>query len=222
MERWSIELEKEALKFSAAHFLLFPDGTAERLHGHNYRVYVEIEAALSRRFGLVMDFKRAKPLIRELVDELDEHWLVPGENPALRVTRRGDGITEVRFAERYYAAPDADVIVMPMNNISAENLATWVGRELHRRIRAAFEDVEVRTLRCAVEETPGQRGAYLYTGAPTTATPATGASTPSSAVTGASVTGPSITGASVTGPSITGTPVTGASAVAAPSAGTPR
>jgi len=159
MERWSIDIEKEYLKFSAAHFLLFPDGTAERLHGHNYRVFVEIDAALSN-FGLVMDFKRVKPVIRQIVDELDEHWLVPGQNPALKVTRRGDGITEVHFAERYYAAPDADVIVMPMNNVSAENLATWVGRELVRRLAQAFGDVEVRALRCAVEETAGQRGVY--------------------------------------------------------------
>jgi hypothetical protein len=46
MEHWSIELEKESFKFSAAHFLIFPDGSAERLHGHNYRVFVEIDAAL--------------------------------------------------------------------------------------------------------------------------------------------------------------------------------
>jgi len=31
-DRWSIELEKESFKFSAAHFLIFPDGSAERLH----------------------------------------------------------------------------------------------------------------------------------------------------------------------------------------------
>ena len=47
MERWSIEVEKEYLRFSAAHFLIFPDGSAERLHGHNYRVYVALEARLS-------------------------------------------------------------------------------------------------------------------------------------------------------------------------------
>ena len=70
MERWSIELDKEYFKFSAAHFLIFPDGTAERLHGHNYRVFVEIEAALTR-FGLVMDFTQVKPVVREIVDELD-------------------------------------------------------------------------------------------------------------------------------------------------------
>ena len=76
MERWSIEVDKEYLKFSAAHFLIFPDGSAERLHGHNYRVYVEVEAELSR-YGLIIDFQHIKPLIRELVDELGD-WEVFG------------------------------------------------------------------------------------------------------------------------------------------------
>src|SRR5262249_19167053 len=123
MESWSIDIQKEYFKFSAAHFLIFPDGTAERLHGHNYRVYAEIDAALSRP-GLVLDFKQVKPLIRRLVDELDEHWLVPGQHDVLRVSPLPEGRIEVRFRERVYAAPTEDVLVLPVNNISAENLAT--------------------------------------------------------------------------------------------------
>lgn len=159
MERWSIELQKEAFKFSAAHFLIFPDGSAERLHGHNYRVAVEIDAALSR-FGLIIDFKVVKPVVRQLLDELDEHWLVPGEHHELVATRRGDGSTEVRYRERLYLAPDEDVIIMPVNNMSAENLATWLGRELRRRLTERFPELRVRHLRLSVEETPGQRGVY--------------------------------------------------------------
>lgn len=161
MESWSIHLQKEAFKFSAAHFLIFPDGTAERLHGHNYRVFVELEAALSTH-GLVLDFKRVKPVVRELVDELDEHWLLPAEHPLLTLTTRDDGVVEVRFGERYYAAPSADVLVLPINNISAENLSTWIGRELLRRLTERFPDLVVRELQCAVEETSGQRGVYHY------------------------------------------------------------
>jgi len=167
VERWSIDIQKEYFKFSAAHFLIFPDGTAERLHGHNYRVFVSLEAALSKH-GLVLDFKRVKPVIRELLDELDEHWLVPGEHDRLKVARRGDGTTEVRFAERYYAAPDADVLVLPLNNISAENLATFVGRELLVRLRRRFDEVRILRLSCAVEETAGQRGVYAYAADPQT------------------------------------------------------
>ncbi len=161
MERWSIDLAKENFKFSAAHFLIFPDGSAERLHGHNYRVFVEIAARLSEH-GLVLDFKHVKPVVRELCDELDEHWLVPGEHPVLRAAERADGIVEVRYLDRFYAAPREDVIVMPINNTSSENLASWFGRELRRRLAERFEDVEVIALRLAIEETSGQRGVYHF------------------------------------------------------------
>jgi 6-pyruvoyltetrahydropterin/6-carboxytetrahydropterin synthase len=161
MERWSIHLQKETFKFSAAHFLIFPDGSAERLHGHNYRVYVTIDAALDR-FGLVLDFKTVKPVIRAMVDELDEHWLLPGEHPVLTTERRADGVIEVRYLERYYAAPEEDVIIMPMNNVSAENLATWLGRELRQRLEKLFDHLHVRQMTIAVEETSGQRGEYHF------------------------------------------------------------
>ena len=162
MERWAIELSKEYFKFSAAHFLIFPDGRAERLHGHNYRVFVEIEAQLSRH-GLVLDFTAVKPVVRELCDELDEHWLVPGEHPVLRATTRADGNVEVRYQDRVYSAPKEDVIVLPINNTSSENLATWFGRQLEMRLAARFPDVDVRALRVAIEETSGQRGVYYRT-----------------------------------------------------------
>jgi 6-pyruvoyltetrahydropterin/6-carboxytetrahydropterin synthase len=165
MERWSIEVEKQYLKFSAAHFLIFPDGSAERLHGHNYRVYVALEARLSR-FGLVLDFQHIKPLVRELVDELDEHWILPGEHPELRLERRADGVVEVRYRERYYAAPAEDVLVLPINNTSAENLSTLLARRLLERLRARYPEVVVHALQFGVEETTGQRGVYRYTAEP--------------------------------------------------------
>ena len=160
MERWAIDLQKEAFKFSAAHFLIFPDGSAERLHGHNYRVFVELEAQLSTH-GLVMDFKAIKPVVREICDRLDEHWIVPGEHPVLRWSESGGSI-EVRYLERSYRVPKEDVLVLPINNTSSENLATWFGRELLGIVRERFRDVQVRSLRLSVEETSGQRGVYYY------------------------------------------------------------
>ncbi len=162
MERWSIQIEKEYLKFSAAHFLIFPDGSAERLHGHNYRVYTEIEAVLSEH-GLVLDFIQVKPVIRELVDELDEHWLLPAQHPELEVVLVEDvGRVEVTYRERFYAAPLEDVVILPVNNTSAENFAGYLGRELRRRLRERFPSVIVRELILGVEETAGQRGVYHY------------------------------------------------------------
>lgn len=161
MERWSIEIDKEYLKFSAAHFLIFPDGTAERLHGHNYHVRTEIEARLSEH-GLVMDFQHIKPLIRKLVDALDEHWLLPGEHPDLSVESDGDHVN-VRWKTREYRAPAEDVIVLPINNTSAENLSGYLGRQLLEELRREYPDVLVARISMKVQETAGQRGVWTAT-----------------------------------------------------------
>jgi 6-pyruvoyltetrahydropterin/6-carboxytetrahydropterin synthase len=162
MESWSIHLHKEYFKFSCAHFLIFPDGSKERLHGHNYYVEVEIHGGLSDK-GLVMDFNDAKPLIRALCDELDEHWLVPAQHPELKIQRGADGHTSVEYRGARYLAPSDEVIALPINNSSAENLACWFGRELMRRLSEKFPPTQVQRLRVWISETSGQRGVYELT-----------------------------------------------------------
>jgi 6-pyruvoyltetrahydropterin/6-carboxytetrahydropterin synthase len=157
MESWSISVQKDYLKFSAAHFLIFPDGTAERLHGHNYKVFVEVGSELDDH-GLVLNFKDIKPKIRALVDELDERLLLPGKHPDLEVTPDEGVNLEVRYRERRYSIPADEIILLPINNTSAENLAGYLGRRLAGRIRVDFPNVELTKLVIGVEETPGQRG----------------------------------------------------------------
>lgn len=157
-ESWSIQIDKDYLKFSAAHFLIFPDGTAERLHGHNYKVYVDLHTDLDRH-GLVVNFQEIKPLVRALCDELDEHFLVPGDHPVLRVLGVGDAL-EIRYLHRFYSVPKDEVIVLPICNTSAENLAAWFGRTLRARMRNVWPELRVRELSIGVEETPGQRGVW--------------------------------------------------------------
>ena len=101
-------------------------------------------------------------MVRELLDSLDERFLIPGEHPVLTHSVREDGICEIRYLDRYYAAPAEDVLVMPMNNTSSENLASWIGREVLRLLTERFGEVKTRELRVAVEETSGQRGVYRY------------------------------------------------------------
>lgn len=157
-ESWSISIAKDYLKFSAAHFLIFPDGTAERLHGHNYKVFVDVHTDLNQH-GLVVNFKEIKPLVREVCDELDEHLLIPGEHPVLTAVRVGAQM-EIRYRERRYLIPAEEVIVLPIGNTSAENLAAWFGRTLRERMAAKWASLRVRQLSIGIEETPGQRGTW--------------------------------------------------------------
>jgi 6-pyruvoyltetrahydropterin/6-carboxytetrahydropterin synthase len=159
-ESWSISVHKDYLKFSAAHFLIFPDGTAERLHGHNYKVFIDVESPLDAH-GLVVNFKEIKPLARRLCDELDEHLLIPGKHPVLTAERTGEHF-EIRYRERRYLIPAEEVIVLPVGNTSAENLAAWFGRRLRDCMRAQWPSLVVRRLVVGVEETPGQRGIWTW------------------------------------------------------------
>lgn len=154
---WSIDIHKDYLKFSAAHFLIFPDGSAERLHGHNYKVYVDVETDLDPH-GLVVNFKEIKPLVREIVDELDEYLLIPGQHPVLTCEPRDDGLSEIRYRERRYLIPSDEIRVLPISNSSAENLANYVAETLLERFAARFPHIRPGALTVAVEETPGQRG----------------------------------------------------------------
>ena len=157
MESWSIKVHKDYLKFSAAHFLIFPDGTAERLHGHNYKVFVEVQAGLDKH-GLVLNFQDIKPRIRGLVDALDEHILLPAEHPSLETKPVGDTQLEVRYQDRYYSFPINEVILLPICNSSAENLAGYFAHQLLDLLRADFPTAPLQKLIVGVEETTGQQG----------------------------------------------------------------
>ncbi len=157
-ESWSIQIDKDYLKFSAAHFLIFPDGSAERLHGHNYKVFVDLHTELDQH-GLVVNFIEIKPLVRALCDELDEHLLLPGKHPVLTAQRCGEAM-EIRYRERFYSVPAAEVIVLPIGNTSAENLAAYFGRRLRESMRKTWPALRVLELSIGVEETPGQRGIW--------------------------------------------------------------
>jgi len=54
-------------QFAAAHALRFPDGTVERVHGHNWRVRVTVTAPKLDAIGCVMDFHELERLVDAIV-----------------------------------------------------------------------------------------------------------------------------------------------------------
>jgi len=152
---FSIRLAKEDFKFSAAHFTLFPDGRAELLHGHNYRVRLELAGRSLSDIGLLFDVSVVKRAIRARCAALDERTLIPTGTDHLSVDRR-DGTVEVRFRERVYAFPEADVVLLPLANVSIELLAQMLWRQVVETLAAT----PVERMTVEVEETPGQSCAY--------------------------------------------------------------
>jgi len=61
--------------FSAAHYLRNYEGKCARLHGHNWKIEVEIDARQLDDVGMGIDFQDVKAETRELLEGLDHYNL---------------------------------------------------------------------------------------------------------------------------------------------------
>jgi 6-pyruvoyltetrahydropterin/6-carboxytetrahydropterin synthase len=156
--RYRLVLAKEDFKFSSAHFTLFSDSRAELLHGHNYRVALELAGSELDRWGLLADIEGVKETVRGLCKRLDSRTLVPAESPGLIWTRE-EGEVEVRFGSRRYRFPADDVLALPLANTSIELLAHLFWDELAGYLRG-ISGTRIEALAVSVEETAGQRCVY--------------------------------------------------------------
>nr|VFJ72631.1 MAG: 6-pyruvoyltetrahydropterin/6-carboxytetrahydropterin synthase [Candidatus Kentron sp. FM]VFJ75541.1 MAG: 6-pyruvoyltetrahydropterin/6-carboxytetrahydropterin synthase [Candidatus Kentron sp. FM]VFK20095.1 MAG: 6-pyruvoyltetrahydropterin/6-carboxytetrahydropterin synthase [Candidatus Kentron sp. FM] len=66
---------KVTTDFAAAHSLRDYAGDCRRLHGHNWKVEVEITTTVLDRCGMGIDFKLIKKATQSVVRELDHHYL---------------------------------------------------------------------------------------------------------------------------------------------------
>ncbi len=159
MSKFRVGVYKQNFDFSAAHFITY-GGRCETLHGHNYRV----EVALSGENGpdaFLYNFSDLKPLVRQECDALDHKMLLAANNSKLSY-RHGDNEIEVAFEARRYTFPLNEVVLLPIENTTAELLAFY----LLGRIRAGLEEqkrpelARLRQIEVMVEEQPGQAAYY--------------------------------------------------------------
>jgi len=149
---FKVHVEKDYLKFNAAHFIAYK-GFREALHGHNYRVSVEVEGELGEQ-GYVVDFGVVKRVARRVCERLNEKTLIPSQSDCLTIRTEGKQVV-VLYEEDEFRFPIGDVLFLPIVHSSAEELARWlaaeVKRELLAEVPAVFASIEV-----GVAETPGQ------------------------------------------------------------------
>ena len=153
---YRVDFYKDKQKFSAAHFTLFNDGELERLHGHNYTVQVALRGSQLQR-GLLFPFHDVKPLINRLCDAWDEYVLLPAESDWVRLTEKG-GQIEVEVTtpkhRKFYSFPHQDVVLLPCDNVSCENLAMLMTRRLVQAFKE--KDLSITEVEIILGESKGQ------------------------------------------------------------------
>jgi 6-pyruvoyltetrahydropterin/6-carboxytetrahydropterin synthase len=153
--RSTLRLAKQDFAFAAAHFTLFPEQTAERLHGHNYHVRVELIGGEVDAHGFLLPVAPVKARIRAICDALDERILIPEKSALLGLRQTAEAV-EVSLGTRSYRFPKNEVRLLPLPNVTIEALAKYVWGEL----TPALLGSPVSRLRVEVEETSGQSAGY--------------------------------------------------------------
>jgi len=148
-----ILIEREQYKFSCAHMTVFPDGTKERLHGHNYALSVAVDVA---RIDLpaMVPFDRIKAVLAELCAAWKERVLIAERNPFLTIRRDDADELELVLCGARYVFPRGDVLLLPIDNITVEGLAAHVASLLAPKLAALSP--EISALEVTVCEHPGQ------------------------------------------------------------------
>ena len=154
--RYRLVLAKEDFRFSVAHFTVFSAADAELLHGHNYQVAVEVEGPEAGELGLLADIERIKSEVRRFCGTLDSRVLLPAACPHLELERRG-GQVHVLYADRRYALPETDVLMLPIANVTMELLA----KSLWQELAPGLDGTGLDRLTVSVEESDGQRAVYV-------------------------------------------------------------
>ena len=151
-----VELRKERFKFSSTHFTIFSEKEAERLHGHNYKVAVNIKfKSISQDTGISIEFSELKKDIQKMCDVLDEKILIPADSPYLSIGESDMNI-EVKYNEKFYSFPKEDCEILAIPNTSSECLAQWFYEEM----ASSLTDKSIVSYMVTIEETSGQSVTY--------------------------------------------------------------
>jgi 6-pyruvoyltetrahydropterin/6-carboxytetrahydropterin synthase len=153
--QFRVELLKEQLVFSAAHFITFAGDICERIHGHNYGVQANIAGSLDEN-RYVIDFIAFRDALAKIVAELDHHVLLPTKHAMIKVTEDGDEVV-AKFRDKRWVFPREDCVLLPIINTTAEEIACWIVERLHAQLRDSVKH-PIDWVEVGVDENNGQWG----------------------------------------------------------------
>ncbi|MFW6040772.1 MAG: 6-pyruvoyl trahydropterin synthase family protein, partial [Thermoplasmatota archaeon] len=134
--------------FSATH-LLPGHYKCGRIHGHNYAINARILGKESKE-GLVFDFLPLKKKLRKIAEKLDHRILLAEgmKNISLK-----DGEVEVKIDGKRYVFPKSDVVILKINQVTAEELAKHL---LDRVIEDIDFPENIKVIEIGINESRGQ------------------------------------------------------------------
>ncbi len=128
---------------SAAHVLLDYVGKCSRIHGHNWRIEVEIEGKKNEETNMLIDFT----IIKNVINILDHKMILPSMKKHPEITISSDS-QHIRLltGKGMYMFPMGDCVFVPVDNITAENIAEYLTRKIYLEVENRDELDSIRVI----------------------------------------------------------------------------
>ena len=80
----TIKLNRNDLKFSAAHFTIYSATEREKIHGHNFYLEIQFTAGVGDN-GISFDYRKMRKKVQSLCQKLNEKFLIPEQSLSLAI-----------------------------------------------------------------------------------------------------------------------------------------
>lgn len=155
----TVELHKESMKFSAGHTTIFSATEREPLHGHMYTVYLALTTWVEEN-GMTFDYRYYKERIHVLCRHLNQTFLMPQFSPYLEYAEDEE---HYYFTFNHKRIPflKEDVTLLPVTNITVEELSRWFVNELIKD-HAELDRHRIQNIVVKVSSAPGQSANHQW------------------------------------------------------------
>ena len=120
-----IELHRNDMKFSVAHFTIFSESKRERVHGHNFYLSVRCKTFI-KPGGVSFDYRELRRFLLEKCHLLNERFLLAKDSPYLRIELLPEKESvRITFNKKEMILLEEDILLLPLENISSESLSYW-------------------------------------------------------------------------------------------------
>ncbi len=155
----TIEIQKESMQFTAGHTTIFSATEREPLHGHRYQVYLALTTRIEDN-GMTFDYRYYKTLMRDLCRHLNQRFLMPKFSPFLQFAEDRD-YYYFTFNHKKIPFLKEDVLIMPLTNITIEELSRWFVGELTKDQEALLNH-RIQAITVKVFSAPGQSASHHW------------------------------------------------------------
>ncbi|MBU6375624.1 MAG: 6-carboxytetrahydropterin synthase [Bdellovibrionales bacterium] len=156
-----IYVGKDAHKFSAAHMTVFPDGTKERLHGHNFQVTVALDLS-EIGFQSFLDFSVVKTALNAQCKEWDDRLILAANCPFFKIVAKSPQELEFTLCGKRYVIPQDELVLLNLENIATETLAQEFCHQFKGRLDPALFQSLILGIEVHITESRGQGGMYYW------------------------------------------------------------